>query len=85
MSKKKLLIVAALLALVAAYFAFDVGRLLSLETLKVQQASRSISDRSSLVASLISAGVSDTTVVAPRIPRTRMSWLAERMFEVRLL
>ncbi|MES2957442.1 MAG: FAD-dependent oxidoreductase [Pseudomonadota bacterium] len=38
MSKNKLLIVTLLLALVAAYFAFDLGHLLSLESLKAQQA-----------------------------------------------
>jgi pyruvate/2-oxoglutarate dehydrogenase complex dihydrolipoamide dehydrogenase (E3) component/uncharacterized membrane protein YdjX (TVP38/TMEM64 family) len=38
MSKKKLLIVALLAALVAAYFAFDLGRFLSLDYLKSRQA-----------------------------------------------
>ncbi len=38
MSKKKLLIVAILLALVLAFFAFDLGRFLSLAYLKSQQA-----------------------------------------------
>ena len=39
MSKKKLLIVALLVALVVAFFAFDLGRFLSLAYLKSQQAS----------------------------------------------
>ena len=39
MSKKKLLIVALLVALVLAFFAFDLGRFLSLAYLKSQQAS----------------------------------------------
>ena len=38
MSKKKLLIVAVLVALVVAFFAFDLGRFLSLDYLKSQQA-----------------------------------------------
>jgi pyruvate/2-oxoglutarate dehydrogenase complex dihydrolipoamide dehydrogenase (E3) component/uncharacterized membrane protein YdjX (TVP38/TMEM64 family) len=38
MSKKKLLIVALLVALVVAFFAFDLGRFLSLEYLKSRQA-----------------------------------------------
>jgi pyruvate/2-oxoglutarate dehydrogenase complex dihydrolipoamide dehydrogenase (E3) component/uncharacterized membrane protein YdjX (TVP38/TMEM64 family) len=38
MSKKKLLIVALLVALVAAYFAFDLGRFLSLDYVKTRQA-----------------------------------------------
>ena len=38
MSKKKLLIFAALVGLVAAYFAFDLGRFLSLEYVQSRQA-----------------------------------------------
>ena len=38
MSKKKLLIVALLLALIAAFFAFDLGRFLSLDYIKSRQA-----------------------------------------------
>jgi pyruvate/2-oxoglutarate dehydrogenase complex dihydrolipoamide dehydrogenase (E3) component/uncharacterized membrane protein YdjX (TVP38/TMEM64 family) len=38
MSKKKLLLVAALIALVIAFFAFDLGRFLSLEYIKSRQA-----------------------------------------------
>jgi pyruvate/2-oxoglutarate dehydrogenase complex dihydrolipoamide dehydrogenase (E3) component/uncharacterized membrane protein YdjX (TVP38/TMEM64 family) len=39
MDKKKLIVVALLLALVAAFFVFDLGRFLSLDYLKSQQAS----------------------------------------------
>jgi pyruvate/2-oxoglutarate dehydrogenase complex dihydrolipoamide dehydrogenase (E3) component/uncharacterized membrane protein YdjX (TVP38/TMEM64 family) len=38
MSRKKLLVIAVLVALVAAFFAFDLGRFLSLEQLKQSQA-----------------------------------------------
>jgi len=38
MSKKKLLLVAALIALVIAFFAFDLGRFLSLDYIKSRQA-----------------------------------------------